>query len=160
MQLCVYFFHTNSLMCNLVFLTTICCTLLLSPCWHFLMKPWKWSPSTMQELIAYDLSPNKTMELKPVNDEGVHCRWSSLHYEKVQMISHVGEFMTVHSTSARKAISEVTSMSHIQYFCCKKQLNLLQDVKKGQANFLHHGPVSQFTTIEPQLLRFIFMLHE
>ena len=82
----------------------------------------------MQELIAGDLYPKETMEVEPVND-GARCRQSFSHGEKVQIVCRVGEFMAEHSTSVHKSISEVTSISHTQYFCWKKQLNLLQDAK-------------------------------
>ena len=103
-------------MCNLILSTTTCCALLLSSCWHFPMKPWKWSPSMIQKLIAGNLSSNKTVEVEPINDEGACCRRSFSHHEKVQIVCRWGEFMAEHSTSARKAISEVTSASHAQYW--------------------------------------------
>ena len=57
----------------------------------------------------------------------------SLIVRRFKIVCPVGEFMTEHSTSACKAISEVTSISHIQYFPWKKQLNLLQNAKNQQA---------------------------
>ena len=116
----MHIFYTNFLMCNLLLSTTPCCKLLLSPCWLFLTKPWKWRPLMMQELIAGVFSPNKTMEVKPTNDEGACCRRSFSHHENVQTVIHKDEFMSEHSTYACKAISGVTSISQTQFFCWKK----------------------------------------
>ena len=82
-------------------------------------------------------SPDKTMEVEPINDKEVHCRQSFSHCEKVQIMCHVCKFMQEHSTSVCKAISEMTSISHTEYFCWKKQLNLLKDAKNWQACSLH-----------------------
>ena len=59
----------------------------------------------MKELVAGSPSPNE------INDEGAHCRQSTSHIEKVEVVCSFYEFMAKYSTSVHNDISEVTSIS-------------------------------------------------